>query len=599
MMGLLNAVLLGAGLSLLGGLILIVLGRFLEQRDPLSGVELWRTARVAAIAPLVLAPVIYFVPQAAPGSETLNPPVASLARSVASPTPVQFELPDAGLLLAALYLLGLTASVVFAGFRHARRSRLMRDGQYAGDLQLETLTGQVLDEPVPAARLLISNETLTPVLTGWKGVVVAPGQIFDDPEVARYALVHELVHLRRGDERDRLIGVALTTVFWFHWPLRQIEKHLDAAREIACDAEVLKLLGGGARKPYAAALITMMRGGFATASAFGSKNRRHREMRIKSILSANDGKRSSKRALTSVLLLSWLPVACAQAMATDRVENDRTIHFVSRGDHEVHEVREDIRINRVEGEDGETRWEVVVEGDGSPEDREARRQEILQQLETDGDGTVLVMTSPRTAGRIAPMVVDRLVGEDGARVAVRVHENIVLHEVEGADSDVNVFVRRIEDLEEVAGVDVERNVLVLESTDGHVVDLMDGDENVFVLQSSDVEGAVTRSWTSSDGGEFEVVVRGDVDGEVTEWVSENGRQVEVIVSGAPEDGRTLEWENEDGERVELRVVGDTGAARRVLRQVRVERAHAPEATEEPENEPRDEPEKAPADEPKQ
>lgn len=595
MMGLLNAIVLGAGLSLLGGLILLFLGRFLERRDPLSGVELWRTARIAAIVPLILAPVIYFIPQAAPGSVLPNPPVAALTPSVAPPTPVQFELPETSLLLTALYLLGLTASVIFAGFRHARRSRLMRDGEYAGDLQLETLTGQVLDAPVPAARLLISNETLTPVLTGWKGVVVAPGQIFDDPEVARYALVHELVHLRRGDERDRLIGVALTTVFWFHWPLRQIEKHLDAAREIACDAEVLELLGGGARKPYAAALITMMRGGFATASAFGSKDRRHREMRIKSILSANEGKRSSKRALTSVLLLSWLPVACAQAMATDRVENERGVHFVSRGDHELHEVHENIQVRRTEGEDGEALWEVIVEGSGSPEEREARRQEILQQLESGEDGNVFVLQSSRVAGNVAPAIVERLVGENGARVAVRVHENIVLNETGGEDSDVNVVVRLIEDLE---GVELESNVMVLESTDGHVVDLMNSNENVIVFSSGDGDGTVTRSWTSNDGGEFEVIVRTDSDGEAREWVSEDGRAVEVIVTGAPEDGRSLEWESEDGERMELRFVGGSDVARRVLREVRVERAHAPEASEEPENEPRDEPEKAPVDEPK-
>jgi len=593
MMGLLNAIVLGAGLSLLGGLILLVLGRFLERRDPLSGVELWRTARIAAIVPLVLAPVIYFIPQAAPGNVMLNPPVASLATPVASSTPVQLELPETSLMLVALYLLGLIASVVFAGFRHVRRSRLMRDGEYAGELELETLTGQVLDTPVPAARLLISNETLTPVLTGWKGVVVAPGQIFDDPEVARYALVHELVHLRRGDERDRLIGVALTTVFWFHWPLRQIEKHLDAAREIACDAEVLELLGGGARKPYAAALITMMRGGFATASAFGSKDRRHREMRIKSILSANEGKRSSKRALTSVLLLSWLPVACAQAMATDRVENERGIHFVSRGDHELHEVHEEIRINRVEGEDGESRYEITVEGSGTPEEREARRLELLEQLENGEDGVAVFVTDARIAGHVAPEIVERLTGEDGARVAVRVHENIVLHEVDGAESDVNVFVRRIEDLD---GVEMTEDVLRLESAGGHVVRLGDASENVVILDVDDVDAETVRSWTTEDGGQFEVIIARDAEGEVHEWVSENGRQVEVIVNGEPGDARVLEWEGEDGETVELRVIGDTEGARRVMRHVRVERA--PEAPEEPEGEPQDEPNKAPAVEPK-
>lgn len=593
MMGLLNAVILGAGLSLIGGLVLLLLGRFLEQRDPHSGVELWRTARLAAIVPLILAPVIYFIPQAAPESVTLNPPVAPLNTIVAPPTPEVSMLPDSALVLTGLYLLGLLASVLFAGLRHLRRSRLMRDGEYAGDLQLETLTGRASDADTPTTRLLISDETRTPVLTGWRGVVVAPGQIFDDPEVARYALVHELVHLRRGDERDRLIGVALTTVFWFHWPLRQIEKHLDAAREIACDAEVLELLGGGARKPYAAALITMMRGGFATASAFGSKDRRHREMRIKSILSANEGKRSSKLALTSVLLMSWLPVACAQAMATERVANDREVHFVSRGAHVMHEVHEEIQIRQVEGEDGETRYEVIVEGSGTPEEREARRQELLTQLENGENGVAVFVTDARIAGHVAPEIVERLTGEDGARVAVRVHENIVLREGEGEDSDVNVFVRRLEDLD---GAEMGDHVIRMEHGDGHVLRLGDATENVVILDVDDVDVDTVRSWTTEEGGEYEIIISRDGEGTAHEWVSEDGRQIEVIVNGTDGDARVLEWESVDGETVELRVMGDTDAARRVLRHVRVERA--PEAPQEPEGEPQDEPNKAPVVEPK-
>ena len=108
-------------------------------------------------------------------------------------------------------------------------------------------------------------------------------------------------------------------------------------------------------------------------------------MRIKSILSSNDGQRSPKRAMTAVLLLSWLPVACAQAMATERVAAGHDVHFVSRDGHSiVHERSENIEIRSVEGEDGEMRFEVIVDGDGSPEELAARRAEILQQLESGG-----------------------------------------------------------------------------------------------------------------------------------------------------------------------------------------------------------------------
>ena len=316
-------------------------------------------------------------------------------------------------------------------------------------------------------------------------------------------------------------------------------------------------------------------------------------MRIKSILSANEGKRSSKLALTSVLLMSWLPVACAQAMATERVANDREIHFVSHDDQVMHEVHEEIQIRQVEGEDGETRYEITVEGSGTPEEREARRLELLEQLENGEDGVAVFVTDARIAGHVAPEIVERLTGEDGARVAVRVHENIVLHEVDGAESDVNVFVRRIEALD---GVEMTEDVLRLESAGGHVVRLGDASENVVILDVDDVDAETVRSWTTEDGGQFEVIIARDAEGEVHEWVSEDGRQVEVIVNGEPGDARVLEREGEDGETVELRVIGDTEGARRVMRHVRVERA--PEAPEEPEGEPQDEPNKAPVVEPK-
>ena len=160
---------------------------------------------------------------------------------------------------------------------------------------------------------------MTPVLTGWNSVILLPEEMLSDLQSIRYALVHELVHHRRGDERDRLIGDALSVLFWFNLPLIWIERSLTHAREIACDAESLEALGGAERKPYAATLIGMMRSTVAPASAFGPDNRRHREMRIRAILAGSSRRAAPKTVLIATLMASFVPVACGQAVMTERL----------------------------------------------------------------------------------------------------------------------------------------------------------------------------------------------------------------------------------------------------------------------------------------
>jgi murein DD-endopeptidase MepM/ murein hydrolase activator NlpD len=168
-----------------------------------------------------------------------------------------------------------------------------------------------------APQLRLCADANSPFLTGWRGVIIAPEALMQAPELARHALVHELCHLRRGDERDRLTGSALTIMLWFNWPLRQIERELDAAREIACDSDAIEALGHTQRKAYAATLIETMRSTAQPVSAFGPHDRRHREMRIKAILSGGQNVRHSLLTAGALLFLA-IPVAFAQTAVTPR-----------------------------------------------------------------------------------------------------------------------------------------------------------------------------------------------------------------------------------------------------------------------------------------
>jgi len=336
---LLQALLSGAAFSLLAGLLILGAGRLSERWGGPLSVTAWRMARVLVLLPLLAGPLLSQMPNVRTVEQAVLPLALEeiqeeadlVAPEVASASTVMLSTEQIAFIsLAALYLAGLLTLAGQAWFRHDRRARTLAGAQAPGTLLrqvLELAAGRV---GIRAPVLRVSEAVPGPVLTGWDGVILVPSELASQPEAARFALIHELVHLRRGDERDRLIGTALKTIFWFHWPLRQIEHHLDAARELACDAEVMTVLGSGARKPYAATLISMMRAGMEPASAFGADNRRQREMRIKAILSGKSFRARSTLLFLAGTSLAVSPIAVAQTLTTERVE--RIVPVYVRGE---------------------------------------------------------------------------------------------------------------------------------------------------------------------------------------------------------------------------------------------------------------------------
>jgi murein DD-endopeptidase MepM/ murein hydrolase activator NlpD len=318
MSGLVNATLLASAISLIAGLLIWgVLSRFaLRPRDVLT----WQAARWAVLAPIIAAPLFYFWPtperlDAIPSPDShaaLPAPTLGLVPSGNMPsTGIVFETSW----LVTAYLVGLGFAAALALLRHYRRQNLLRDSRTPGPRERQILSGLGYTETPPVR---ISQRITSPLLTGWNGIVLVPEDLFQQPAMLRFAWLHEQAHYERGDERDRLVGSALKTVFWFHLPLRWIERELDAARELACDAQVLDMLGSRQRKAYAAALIHTMRLAMPAASAFGPQDRRHRSMRISAIFNASGPSRLRALCLASATAAILCPLAVAQAAWTDR-----------------------------------------------------------------------------------------------------------------------------------------------------------------------------------------------------------------------------------------------------------------------------------------
>ena len=337
MSGLSDALLTGLGLSLLAGLMALGAARLLQARLGGGGVLLWRTARIAALAPLIIAPIVWSIPEAAPLLAAGGAPLGEPLSFAGGPDPLQpvYLAPAASpidwtVVIWSLLGAGLLLSLASAWSRHRRRRRVLMSARRPTAFERACLERWAARIGAGAPELRVGSEPGSPFLSGWRGVIWAPETLFDDAAMRGYALAHELVHWRRGDERDRLIGAALTTLFWFHWPLREIERGLDAARELACDAETIDWLGAGERRPYAAALITMMRrSADMPATAFGPDERRLRQMRIKAVLGGAPARQSQGWLAAGAILALCVPLGAAQAVLTEGREAPRPVEYLA------------------------------------------------------------------------------------------------------------------------------------------------------------------------------------------------------------------------------------------------------------------------------
>ncbi|MCD8241612.1 MAG: M56 family metallopeptidase, partial [Lachnospiraceae bacterium] len=109
-------------------------------------------------------------------------------------------------------------------------------------------------------------------------------------EEERYMLLHEQIHIRRGDPVFRFLACAALCLHWFN-PLVWLAFALSGKdMEMSCDEAVLRKLGGGVKKEYSASLLALATGERALRSipvAFGESSTKSR---IKNVLSYQKAK---------------------------------------------------------------------------------------------------------------------------------------------------------------------------------------------------------------------------------------------------------------------------------------------------------------------
>ena len=125
-----------------------------------------------------------------------------------------------------------------------------------------------IDFPIPVR---LSATRLEPGVFGiWRPVLLLPEGITDRlaPDQLKAILVHELCHVRRGDNLTASIQLMVETLFWFFPPVWWLQARLLEERERACDEEVLRL--GSDPRIYAEGILNVCKSYFEAPLHFVS-----------------------------------------------------------------------------------------------------------------------------------------------------------------------------------------------------------------------------------------------------------------------------------------------------------------------------------------
>ncbi len=253
-------------------------GTVLAALGAILAATVLRRARPAVLAAMWTVVLLKFVVPFGPGARFSLASLAARA-SESEPATALFVVVDPGAtrvaapavphgpsllpLVAVGLWLGLSALVAARALRRHRRSRRQA-------LAASPAPSWLADEVAALATRLhvrrkvdvrVAAGDVAPYLVGTRTpVVVIPTAMLAPHRAAvrEAALLHELAHVRRGDATLRLVQALAGSLFFF-WPVvRWVNRRIDHARELACDAYAIAH-GPLAAPAYARMLLDVVR----------------------------------------------------------------------------------------------------------------------------------------------------------------------------------------------------------------------------------------------------------------------------------------------------------------------------------------------------
>ncbi len=233
-----------------------------------------------------------------PVTSTLAPSNAVSSFPSADSTATSLHLMD---VLAAIWIAGTFLYVAVTAVRVRRFSRAVRRSQSPAPNWLK-------DEIVDIAkRIGLRRAPRLMVWSGWRPTLLVPRTIVEsiDPPQRRLLLLHELLHLRRGDHLVRWFAVAVMALYWWNPAAWWVVRRLQNAEEECCDADVL-FFDPHQFETYGEALLAVSEfvscGSLpAAAVSVGVERKNHLKWRMTMILKGSGWPRLTKTRLAAVI----------------------------------------------------------------------------------------------------------------------------------------------------------------------------------------------------------------------------------------------------------------------------------------------------------
>lgn len=142
-----------------------------------------------------------------------------------------------------------------------------------------------------------------------KPVIIVPSSLVNEKNVNwNYILLHEYIHIKNYDVFTKLIVILNLCLYWFNPLIWLMLKIVNNDIELACDEEVIKIIGGEKRKKYAETLICLAEKKYSSHILSNCLSNSSLKERIKKIVFY---KKKSNLNSTVILILCLTIILCS------------------------------------------------------------------------------------------------------------------------------------------------------------------------------------------------------------------------------------------------------------------------------------------------
>lgn len=168
-----------------------------------------------------------------------------------------------------------------------------------------------------SVRIVMIERFPSPALCGGiKPVIVLPCEMDGKGEESiRFALLHEMTHIKRGDHIVSMLLLLLRAVYWFNPVVWLMMKQMRLDIETACDSCLTESMPAIAKKRYAGTMLSMYAQEqirYVLGMSMG-QTKKTAERRLRGMFMRSRSSRKSKAVaivLTTVLLVTCFTTAC-------------------------------------------------------------------------------------------------------------------------------------------------------------------------------------------------------------------------------------------------------------------------------------------------